>query len=289
MLRISAILIFFFLQSTFVSAQSELKTHQFYLNGEPIDFHLMIEEISNADVVLFGEFHDHAMIHWLQLKTAEALMEKGDLVIGGEFFETDDQLLLDELFSGKIPQKKFENEAKLWPNYKTDYKPIIQLALDSQIAFIATNIPRRYASYVAKNGLDSLITFSNESKELMPELPVPFSMLTPGYSEMLEMMGPHGGGKNAEFFVQAQALKDYTMAYNIGANLPEEGHFLHINGDFHSADFGGVYWYLHELYPDIEVVTIKSILTSDISNFDSEWIDEGNLILLVPEDFTRTH
>lgn len=274
--------------SIYLAAQEELKAYQFYQDATPISFQKAIDAMAEADVVLFGEFHDHAMVHWLQLKAAQRLMGRGNLIMGGEFFETDDQLLLDELLSGITPMKKFESEAKLWPNFETDYKPIIQLAIDSQITFIATNIPRRYASFVARNGIDTLSSFSDAARSLMPPLPMPFSMETPGYQAVYDMMGG-GHGMEPENFVKAQAVKDYTMAYNIGENIEKKSVFLHFNGDFHSADFGGVYWYLNQLYPKLKVTSIKVVQTMDEELLSPDELVGGDIILVVPGDFTRTH
>ena len=240
--------------------------------------------MAEADVVLFGEFHDHAMVHWLQLKAAQRLMESGNLIMGAEFFETDNQLLLDELIDGTTPMKKFTAEAKLWPNYKTDYAPILQLAVDSQITFIATNIPRRYASLVARKGADTLKFLSKSAKSLMPPLPMPFSMETPGYQAVYDMMGG-GHGMEPENFVKAQALKDYSMAYNIGENMEKNSLFLHFNGDFHSADYGGIYWYLNELYPKLEVVSIKVVQANDVDSISTEELVGGDIILVVSGRF----
>jgi len=45
-------------------------------------------------------------------------------MLGAEMFESDNQLIMDEYMTGKIKNlKNFEDEAKLWPNYQTDYKP----------------------------------------------------------------------------------------------------------------------------------------------------------------------
>ncbi len=269
-------------------AQEELKAYQFYQDSTPISFQKAIDAMAEADVVLFGEFHDHAMVHWLQLKAARQLMKSENLIMGAEFFETDNQLLLDEFIDGTTPMKKFTAEAKLWPNYKTDYAPILQLAVDSQIAFIATNIPRRYASLVARKGADTLKFLSKSAKSLMPPLPMPFSMETPGYQAVYDMMGG-GHGMEPENFVKAQALKDYTMAYNIGENMEKNSLFLHFNGDFHSADYGGIYWYLNELYPKLEVVSIKVVQANDVDSISTEELVGGDIILVVPEDFTRTH
>ena len=212
-----------------------------------------------------------------------------ELTLGGEFFEKDDQVIIDEYLAGYVDDKRLESEAKLWKNYRTDYAPLLKLARDSSLGFTATNVPRRYASLVARQGLDTLESLPEGSKHYLPPLPVPFDMDTPGYAEMLSMMGGgHGMGGNPEFFVQAQAIKDYTMAVEILNHLPKEGVFLHINGDYHSADYGGIYWYLNLLSPNTEVLTVK-VVAHDDSGFDAEWIGRGDIIFKVPEDFTRTH
>jgi uncharacterized iron-regulated protein len=268
-----------------------LQVYQFYTSeGKAVSFEDVLETLSTQEVVLFGEHHDHALVHWLQLKTAEKLSEKTSLIMGGEMFETDNQLIIDEYLTGLVNDRRFEAEAKLWPNYKTDYKPLLMLAKGLETRFIATNVPRRYASLVSQSGLDTLLTLSESAQALMAPLPIEFSMDTPGYPEMLEMM--HGGGigmnVDPQNFVKAQAIKDATMAYCILKNVMHQSVFLHFNGDYHSADYGGIYWYLKKAKPDLKITTIK------IANFAAENGDEnrykgGDFILVVPEDFTKTH
>ncbi len=274
-----------------VMAQSiELDPLAFYdSTGQELSFGEVLNRMEIAEVVLFGEQHDHALVHWVQLRTAKELNKRVNLALGGEFFETDDQVLIDEFLEGYVEVKRFEAETKLWVNYKTDYAPILELARDSSLKFTATNVPRRYASFVAKYGLDTLAGLPAESKAFLPPLPVPFDMETPGYSEMLTMMGGgHGQGDNVENIVKAQALKDYAMAVGILRNLPKSGVFLHINGDYHSADYGGIYWYIHYLRPQTKVMTVK-VFTATEPGFDEAWRGRGDIILRVPEDFTRTH
>lgn len=264
-----------------------LDTHAFYdSSGTKLSYNSVIETLSNSEVVLFGEFHNDAMIHYIQLKVIKDLMKTNKLVLGGEFFERDDQLKIDEYISGRIAARNFEAEARLWSNYKTDYKPIVDLARDSGIAFIATNVPRRYAALVAKGGLDTLSVLSKDAKKLFPSLPIAFTMDTPGYGNMMEMMGGHGGGSDK--IVQAQALKDATMAQSIKENLQKNSVFVHINGDYHSAHYGGIYWYLKKLSPKIDIKTIK-VFSSDSLDFEPEYKSSGDIILVVPEDFTKTH
>ncbi len=208
--------------------------------------------------------------------------------MGAEFFERDNQLLIDEYQAGLLTDSRFEEEARLWPNYVTDYKPLLKLANDSGITFIATNIPRRYAALVAKQGADSLQYLSAEAKKLIPSLPLKFSLETPGYSGLLEMMGGHGMGMKAENFAKAQAIKDATMAESILKNLEKDKIFLHFNGDFHSAYYGGIYWYLKQERPKLAIATLK-VFTAPQPGFSPGYAGSGDIILVVVDDFTKTH
>jgi len=106
----------------------------------------MLKEAADADIVLFGELHDNPISHWLQLELTKDLydLKKDKLVLGAEMFESDNQVILDEYLSGKILQSSFESEARLWSNYKTDYKPLVEFARINKLKFVASNIPRRY-------------------------------------------------------------------------------------------------------------------------------------------------
>ncbi len=269
------------------SQELSISTFAFYdSTGTELSYNQVIGNVKDADVILFGELHNDAIIHYIQFRMAKDLMKTNKLILGAEFFERDDQLKITEYTTGIIPARNFEAEARLWPNYETDYKPIVDLARDSGITFIATNVPRRYAALVAKGGLDTLSILSNQAKKLLPKLPVAFSMNTPGYSEMIEMMGGHGAGSDK--IIQAQALKDATMAESISNNIEKNAIFVHINGDFHSANYGGIYWYLKILKPKLNVKTIKVYSESNL-NFNPDFKGTGDIILVVPEDFTKTH
>ncbi|MBA3987213.1 MAG: ChaN family lipoprotein [Flavobacteriales bacterium] len=157
--------------------KNELKAYQFYASeGSEITFGKAVEEMAACDIVLFGELHDNAMIHWLQLKMAQELSKIKSITLGGEMFETDNQLLMDEYLMGLVNDSRFEAEARLWPNYKTDYKPLLQLAREKNLRFIATNVPRRYAALVSQQGLDTLNNLSAEARKLLPKLRDTFNL-----------------------------------------------------------------------------------------------------------------
>jgi len=76
-----------------LSAQ-QLETYAIYdKDGQKAEFYDMATTLAEYDIVLFGEHHNNALNHWLQLKLTEALydLKEGALVLGAEMFERDNQ------------------------------------------------------------------------------------------------------------------------------------------------------------------------------------------------------
>jgi uncharacterized iron-regulated protein len=260
--------------------------------GEQVFFSSMVENLSNAEFILFGELHDNPISHWLQLELTLAIHEKvGEkLVLGAEMFETDNQLILSEYLNGIIGQKRFEEEARLWNNYKTDYKPLVEFAKEKKLPFIATNIPRRYASIVATGGFEVLATLSDEAKRYIAKQPVEYDPELPGYKAMLSMGGmPGKAGATNDNFPKAQAIKDATMAQFIVENWKPGRIFIHYHGTYHSNNFDGIYWYIKRKLPNARIGTIATVLQDDVEKLADENLNLANFIIVVPNRMTRTY
>ncbi|MFV0144079.1 ChaN family lipoprotein [Empedobacter falsenii] len=286
----------FIIVSIQLNAQDK-KVYQIYNKNErKTDFGKMIKELSKYDVVLFGEHHNNAVNHWLQLQTTKALYEvKGNqLILGAEMFERHQQNQLTNYLKGTISDIEFQKNTKLWSNYKTDYKPLVDFAKEKNLDFIATNVTRQYASYVSKNGLESLDTISTNEKLLLARLPITIDYEAPGYPEMIKMMGDHAGIK-AKQFVAAQALKDATMAETILNNWNENALFLHYNGDYHSKNYGGIYWYLKFFRPNLKIAVIEILETADLNEklsvikSKNENITTTEFIIVFPKDSQKSY
>lgn len=276
-----------------VSFRSDKPAYRLYdSEGRNIKYQKMIETVSAADVVFFGELHDNPISHWLELEvTADLYKKAGEkLILGAEMFETDDQLVINEYLSGKYEADKFEPEVKLWKNYKTDYKPLIEFARKNGLPFIATNIPRRYASMVSRHGLEVLDSLSSDAKELIAPLPVTYDPELKCYKDMMSMHGMPGmGGKPNENLPKAQAIKDATMAHFITSNLKQGQVFIHYNGAYHSDNYLGIIHYLKLYSPGIRVATITTVLQDEIQTLeaDNKWL--ADFIIAVPVTMTRTY
>src|SRR3989339_1159420 len=171
-----SLLLIFFAVMTF-SFVSDKQAYLLYdKSGNIVQYSAMVEQLKNADIVFFGEQHNDPIAHWLQLEVTKSLFElkKENLVLGAEMFESDNQLIMDEFLSGIINEKKFEDEVRLWPNYKTDYRPLVRFAKENKLKFIAANIPRRYASLVADKGFEGLNSLSNEAQKYVSPLPIDY-------------------------------------------------------------------------------------------------------------------
>ncbi|HYA86523.1 MAG TPA: ChaN family lipoprotein [Nitrospirota bacterium] len=257
-------------------------------SGKDLGYQDMLERCVGPDVILFGEIHEHPLVHWLQLELTRDLYEikKDNLVLGAEMLEADNQLIVDEYLAGLIEHEHLMREAKVWGNYDADYRPLVDLAREHGLRFIATNIPRRYASVVAHEGIKALEHFSEEAKRYIAPLPISVDLSTPGYWEAMQIGMAHGAHLDAQNFVAAQAVKDATMAYFILKSRRPKDLFLHYNGDYHSKNCGGICWYLKRYDPHVTVRTISSI-SRDTPVFDDECKGLADFVLIVPAALER--
>jgi uncharacterized iron-regulated protein len=250
----------------------------------------LIRDASKSDIVFFGELHDNSICHWLEHEvTKDLFAEAGDdLILGAEMFETDNQFLLNEYLSGAVAEKNFEEEAKLWKNYKTDYRNLVIFAKDHDLPFIATNIPRRYAAVVNKKGFDGLDSLDPGARDLMAPLPIAFDPQVECYKSMMAMMR---GMRNHDTLniARAQAMKDATMAHFILKNWEKGKTFLHYNGSYHSDNHEGIVWWLKKENPGLKILTITTVEQDTISSVGEETIGKADYILVTPTNTIKTY
>ena len=258
--------------------------------GKKSDYEQVIKEISRADVIFFGEQHDNPVAHWLELEITRSLFEsKGkNLILAAEMFETDNQILIDEYFAGIIKESSFEGEARLWKNYGTDYKPLLNFAKEKSLRFVASNIPRRYASAVASGGFEALEKVSAEGLKYIAPLPIEYDPELKCYKDMLSMSGGPEGHSSPNL-PKAQAIKDATMANSILRYWHKGDLVIHYNGSYHSERHQGILWYLNKYNHDIKSVTVSTVLQDDISKLNDESMGLADFIIVVPSSMTRTY
>ncbi len=277
----------------FTSFKADKKAYQIFdQNGKKLNYDKLLKELSKADIILFGELHNNPINHWLQFEVTKDIYENYNdfLALGAEMYEADDQLIVNEYLGGHIDYKLFEKEAKLWPNDKTDYKPLLDFARENQLTFVATNIPRRYARMVSRSGFRAFNDLNDKAKKYIAPLPLKYDDKLPGYVNMRKMMGSMGHSKmSPENMAKAQAAKDATMAHFILKNWMKDRTFIHFNGTYHSLNYEGICWYLKQANPTLKVATINCIEQKNITELNEENLSTAHYIIAVPENMTKTH
>lgn len=272
------------------NVNAQVKTYQIFTSkGKKASFRKMMKELNKADVILFGELHNNAIAHYFQVKTAKALAQhpSKQLLIGAEMFERDQAFLLQDYMDGAIDQKTFEQKMRLWHNYKTDYKPLLHFAKENNINYIATNIPRRYASMLYRHGVGSLDTLSLDEKSWMAPLPFPYDKNLPAYVKMMDMFKDRNHSN--ENFPLSQAIKDATMGYFITQNWSPNIIFLHLNGSYHSDFYEGIGWYIRQYNQNLSIKTISVVEQDDLSSLASEHYHKADFIIVADSDMPKSY
>lgn len=284
----SSFLIVLALLTCFTNSIAQVKAYQIFTkDGKKASFESMAKSVGNNQVILFGEFHNNPISHWLQVELVKYLhSKKKKLKFGAEMFERDEQVFLNQYKEGLINQAKFDSlSGGLWKNFSTDYRPLVDFASKNGIDFWATNIPRRFASLVYKGGFEALDTLSTQQKEWIAKLPIKYDPSLSAYANIGKMVGGHASVNLAK----SQAIKDATMAETIIRYYLPTGTYVHFHGTYHSNHYQGIYWYLKQEIPGMTIATIATATQADLKKLSSDNIGLADFIIVVDEDMTTTY
>jgi uncharacterized iron-regulated protein len=284
--------------------------HRVYKSGDKrfSDFEAMLAEIARADVAFVGEQHDDPATHRIERAILEGLARRrGNVVVALEMFERDTQPSLDEYLAGRLNEEEFLRGSRPWPRYMTDYRPLVEFARAHEWRVVASNVPRRIASQVSKEGLDAARSGSESERKLVAaEFSCP---LDDYFKRFVEAMGKgHPGAHqnqpnekqadkkqeeerraSLERFYYAQCVKDETMAESIanalGAPGPQSNSqggplVVHFNGAFHSDYRLGAASRAIRRAPksNVKVISIIPVENLDAINAD-EYRKRGDYII----------
>ena len=260
------------------------------------DFVTLADEAARADVVILGEHHDDPGTHMMELALLQAVARRrSDVVLSLEMFERDVQPVLDRYLAGSISEDEFLKASRPWPNYPTDYRPLVEFARAQHWRVIAGDVPRRMAAAVSSKGLSAVTDLADSTRGwAATDIECPqddyFKRFRAAMTE--HPMGP-GPAPTAdelkamtERFYQAQCLKDETMAESIARVRRDSDPPLVIqyNGDFHS-DFGeGTAARVRRRLPDARVLVISAMPVASLDSIKPKPLrKEGDWLL-----FTRS-
>lgn len=198
--------------------------------GDTVSSDEMISMLEEVSVVFIGEKHDDALAHEWELYIWTNLASD-DRCLALEMFETDVQGLLDSYLSGELSLDELLESSRPWNNYVEAYHPMVEYAAQNGISVIAANVPRHFASSVARNGWEGLR--DTEGSEFFENISVDSANVF--YRQrFLETMAAMGGQMQSMpmdpvNMYRAQLLKDAVMASSI-----EGTSCVFVCGSFHS-------------------------------------------------------
>lgn len=289
MKKLSLALVFVMTISNMLFAQDKPAYKLYSEKGKEVKYSKMVKDLADADMIFFGEYHTNPISHWMQIELAKSLHEiKGEqLYFGAEMFENGNQLVMDEYLAGFYPEKKMLKEVtQLWENYQTDYKPLVEFAKENKLRFIATNIPRRYASMIYKHGMGAFDMLSPEAKAMIGPLQEYYDATV--YEDMKANMGGHIP-PTMDNIQMSQASKDATMAKFSVESFNEGNIFLHLDGSYHSNNHRGIVWWVNKIKPGLNIKTITTLTMSEWDEMTKEQKKSiANYTIVVADNMTQT-
>jgi uncharacterized iron-regulated protein len=268
-----------------------------------IEFEVLTARAASSDIVFFGEEHDSRDTHRLELALLAGIRRRRpQATVALEMFERDAATPLAEYFAGTRAEEEFLKEARPWPRYLDDYRPLVEFARAHGWTVVASNVPRRLASLVSKESLAGLDTLDASERGLIAaELHCePKGEYYDRFAAEMATMPTHGttdttaAGRAAQLrrTYQAQCLKDETMAESVAKAWSPGGLVVHFNGSFHTDRRLGTAERLGRRLPDTKRLVITAVPVANLDTVDPSKDDRkrGDILLFVlaPKDSTES-
>ncbi len=256
--------------------------------GERVEFDAMLDSLSAADAVFLGESHIDGTTHRVQLETYAGLLDRRDgrVVLAMEMFERDVQPTLDAYVRGEIDEASFLAKSRPWSNYRTAYRPMIELARAERRPVVASNFP---AMLRRKVGTDGLAALSPEERALAP---VELFANTPAYWRRVDnavrghaaMMGPTPTADDPRL-TSVQSLWDNSMGEACALALRDhpDHAVLHVNGGFHSEYWDGTVRQLRLRAPEARIATVAIVATANPFSTEFDGVPVADFVVFAEE------
>ncbi len=253
-------------------------------SGQPVSMTHLTPEIRQADVILIGEWHTHAGIHRFQTDILKQLSTRErPMALSMEPLTRDKQGVLNEYLEGQIGEQYFIKQSNAWPNYESDYRPLIEFAKHSGMPVIAANAPRSIVLCIAHQGIDYLHELDASERGFVAETINTGDSL---YKEKFMASMHHGKSDQTEKHYAAQITWDETMGESIVQFLAKHQgtQVVHVAGKFHTERGLGIATSILNRNPSLKVVVItpSSTITTDSPDYQLE-------VLAPPVRYVKDH
>jgi uncharacterized iron-regulated protein len=234
-------------------------------SGAVVNLDALVTRLAAADVAFLGEQHDDQATHQVQRLLFDAVAaRRTNVMLALEMFERDVQDPLDHFQMGHTTEAEFLAEARPWPRYDRDYKPLVDAAVAREWSVVAGNVPRSLAAEVAKSGLAARTDAERRlfAAELRCEPAGDY------FQRFVAALGTHGQTLEDTArvrYYESQCLKDETMAESIvqahaaGSIGGRRPLVISVNGTVHSDFKLGTVERVARRLPQASIVTVTMV------------------------------
>lgn len=226
-------------------------------SGEHITLSKLPIELQQADVILIGEWHTHAGIHRFQTDMLKQLTSYDrSLALSMEQFTRDKQPVVDAYLRGEIGEQYLMKQANAWPNYESDYRPLVEFAKQKNLPVIAANAPKSIVRCIGRQGLDYINKLDDDQRMFIAQA---INTGSSPYKEKFMASMHHGKPEQTEKQFAAQVTWDETMAESIVSYLDDNpgAQVVHVAGKFHTEQGLGTAASILSRNPSLKVVVIS--------------------------------
>ncbi len=295
-------------------------------DGVVVGWGELMDAVAGADVIVLGEEHDDAIGHRFQLAVVEDVLQRWpDSAVSMEMFDRTEQAVIDDYLAdfidletfqertastswlklsrqyaaGELSRKTFQQRiGRLgWPQWETNYQPIVDTAKTAGAPVIAANTPWLvYMSVARRDGFDRLDDVTAAQRMLF-EVPqrVPEGEYRRRFWEVLagraegetadedddDEQGAHPGFDDETILgmFRGQLVMDATMAASIAETRRAGAEkVVHLVGHFHCDFEGGLVQELRYRDPDARILVITVLAEAETELRDE---DSGRADLVV--------
>lgn len=243
----------------------------------------LLHRLSQNQMVFAGEYHDHDYGHKAELILLEEFHKintSSPFALSLEMFERDAQAFVDLYVNDQLDETNFLKLSRPWPNYQKDYKQLIEYSKKNFKKVIASNVPRRYASFVAQKKENILFNMPSIELSYMAK-----NIVSPRdrYWELFEQtMRGHVPQDKIWDYYRSQCLKDDTMAMSIDEFMSkgDKPRLITFQGSFHSDEYLGIYYKVKSNVPKL---LIKILPQKEMRNLP-RYMNVSDLLILAPDN-----
>lgn len=242
--------------------------------GQALSLQNLPSELLTADVILVGEWHTHPGIHRFQTDLLHTLSSQRSVALSMEQFTRDKQPVINQYLAGEIGEQPLISEGNAWPNYESDYRPLVELAKRQGLDVIAANAPKAIVRCIGRQGIGYLDKLDETERHyLAAEINTADSL----YKDKFMASMHHGQPEQTERQYAAQITWDETMAESIVnyRKAHPQTQIVHIAGKFHTEGGLGTANSILRRAPELKVVVITPVasLSENGSDYQLEVLE----------------